>query len=88
MKISSVTPYNNHILKITMEEGKTGYFDISPYLESEVFSELKDNKEFERIYNGGYFIEWDCGADLSSDTISAHLFNDLDANTQPEITRE
>ena len=25
MKISSVTPYNNHILKITMEEGKTEY---------------------------------------------------------------
>lgn len=23
--------------------------------------------------NGGYFVEWDCGADLSADTIEAHL---------------
>jgi len=30
-----------------------------------------DKKEFEQIYNGGYFIEWDCGADLSADTIEA-----------------
>ena len=24
-----------------------------------------------QITNGGYFIEWDCGADLSVDTIEA-----------------
>ena len=24
-----------------------------------------------QISNGGYFIEWDCGADLSVDTIEA-----------------
>jgi len=73
MIISSVSPYNDHVLKVTTEDDKIGYFDISPYLESEAFHKLKDKKEFERIYNGGYYIEWDCGADLSSDTIEAHL---------------
>jgi hypothetical protein len=24
-----------------------------------------------KVSNGGYFIEWDCGADLSADTIEA-----------------
>jgi len=24
-----------------------------------------------QVLNGGYFIEWDCGADLSADTIEA-----------------
>jgi hypothetical protein len=26
-----------------------------------------------KIKNGRYFVEWDCGADLSSDTIEAQL---------------
>ena len=84
MKISEVSPCSNYVLKITMEEGKTGYFDVTPYLESEAFHGLKNKKEFERIYNGGYFLEWDCGADLSSDTIEAHLSNKFEANAQPK----
>jgi hypothetical protein len=27
---------------------------------------------FMKVSNGGYFVEWDCGADLSADTIEAH----------------
>ena len=29
--------------------------------------------EFKKIHNGRYFVEWACGADLSADTIEAHL---------------
>jgi len=36
-----------------------------------VFSQLKEQDNFKRIYNGKYYIEWDCGADLSADTIEA-----------------
>ena len=25
-----------------------------------------------KVFNGGYFVEWECGADLSADTIEAH----------------
>ncbi len=34
MKISTVSPCDNHILKITTEDGKRGCFDINPYLKS------------------------------------------------------
>ena len=51
------------------------FFDASPYLESEVFSGLKEEQVFERVTNGGYFIEWECGADLSADTIEARWKN-------------
>jgi len=27
--------------------------------------------EFLKVSGGGYFVEWDCGADLSADTIEA-----------------
>lgn len=71
MNIAEIIPKDNYVLYVKTEDGKTGFFDIKPYLDAEVFSPLKDKAEFERIHNGKYFIEWDCGADLSADTIQA-----------------
>lgn len=71
MNIAEVIPKDNFMLYIKAEDGETGLFDVKPYFESEVFAPLKDRSEFERIHNGKYFIEWDCGADLSVDTIKA-----------------
>jgi hypothetical protein len=71
MNIAEIIPQDNYLLYIKAEDGEAGLFDVKPYLESEVFAPLKDSAEFERIHNGRYFIEWDCGADLSADTIQA-----------------
>ena len=71
MRISQVIPKEDCTLEIETEEGRTGLFDVKPYLESEAFAPLKDEREFMRIRNGGYYIEWECGADLSADTIEA-----------------
>jgi hypothetical protein len=71
MNIVEIIPQDNYMLYVKSDDGKTGLFDVKPYLDSEVFSPLKDKTEFERLHNGKYFIEWDCGADLSADTIQA-----------------
>lgn len=71
MNIVDVVPKDNYLLYVTTDDGKAGYFDVSPYLESEAFAPLKNRNEFERIRNGGYYVEWSCGADLSADTIQA-----------------
>ncbi|HEX4956313.1 MAG TPA: DUF2442 domain-containing protein [Thermoanaerobaculia bacterium] len=71
MKIVEVIPKENYVLYIKGDNGQTGHFDVRPFLESEAFSPLKECGEFERIHNGGYFVEWSCGADLSADTIQA-----------------
>jgi hypothetical protein len=71
MNIVEIVPKENYTLYIKAEDGIAGLFDVTPYLESETFSPLKDRSEFERIHNGRYFIEWGCGADLSADTIEA-----------------
>ena len=71
MNIAEIIPKDNYMLYIKSEDGMTGLFDVKPYLDSEVFTPLKEKCEFERIHNGKYFIEWDCGADLSVDTIQA-----------------
>lgn len=72
MNISEIIPKEDYKLYVKTENGEAGLFDVKPYLGTEAFSPLKDKNEFERIRNGRYFIEWDCGADLSADTIEAH----------------
>lgn len=73
MKIAAVIPSEDHILFVQAEDGSTGVFDLRPYLGSEVFAPLQDHAEFSAVHNGGYFLEWPCGADLSADTIESSL---------------
>lgn len=71
MKIEEIHPQPNWILSIVADDGRVGCFDVSPYLQYEVFEPLRDRNEFMKVVNGGYFVEWECGADLSADTIEA-----------------
>ena len=56
-------------MTVVAEDGRVGHFDVSPYLQDEAFEAFQNQSEFAKVINGGYFIEWDCGADLSADTI-------------------
>ena len=69
MRILEIHPQPNWILSIVADDGRMGNFDVSPYLKYEAFEVLRDIREFMKVVNGGYFVEWDCGADLSADTI-------------------
>ena len=71
MKIVQVRPQSNWVLFIVAEDGRMGKFDVQPYLTDEAFEDLRRPSEFEKVFNGGYFVEWECGADLSADTIEA-----------------
>ena len=71
MRIKKIEAMSNFILRIESEEGQIGDFDVKPYLIYEAFMYLKDIDHFKRVRNGGYYIEWECGADLSADTIEA-----------------
>ncbi|MEI8345844.1 MAG: DUF2442 domain-containing protein [Pseudomonadota bacterium] len=73
MRISQVKPLKDYFLLITTDDGRTGKFDLKPYLHYEAFETLNDVVEFNKIINGSYYVEWECGADLSADTIEAHL---------------
>ena len=37
--------------------------------------ELRDIAEFMKVRSDGYFVEWQCGADLSADTIEAKMYD-------------
>jgi hypothetical protein len=72
MRIKHVIPEENGLLRIVSEDGRTGLFNVRPYMESDAFRALKEPEAFKQVLNGGYFVEWRCGADLSADTIEAH----------------
>lgn len=72
MRIVELRAQPDWTLSIIADDGRAGSFDVSPYLEDEAFGDLRDPAEFIKVSNGGYFVEWDCGADLSADTIEAH----------------
>jgi hypothetical protein len=73
MRINKVIPLSDYTLKIVADEGFTGIFNVKPYLKYEAFVPLQKISEFMKISNGGYFVEWECGADLSADTIEAKM---------------
>jgi hypothetical protein len=81
MKILSITAKEQGILHVKLDDGSSGLFDVKPYFESEVFEPLKAFSEFKNIKNGGYYVEWACGADLSLDTITARWSKSAQNNT-------
>ena len=82
MRIANLTTLPDWKLKVETDDGRTGVFDVRPYLEYEAFQELKDSVAFEKVANRGYYIEWECGADLSADTVLARMTvaDDVDAS--------
>jgi hypothetical protein len=55
MRIVELRPQPNWVLYIVAEDGRTGNFDVSPYLGDEAFEDLQDPSEFIKVFNGGYF---------------------------------
>ena len=89
MTIAKLTPQPNWILFVVAEDGRTGTFDVRPYLKNEAFEELRRPSEFMKVFNRRYFVEWACGADLSADTVEAHWQTiDLANDTAFEKRRE
>lgn len=70
----SIIPGKPGMLKIVAEDGRKGVLDMNPYIQApppSVFHPLQDPQEFAKVINGGFFIAWPCGADLSADSVEA-----------------
>jgi hypothetical protein len=85
MRIAELHPQPNWVLSIVADDGRVGYFDVTSYLNYEAFEKLRNPDEFLKVVSGGYFIEWECGADLSADTIEARW--EVAREAVPQIER-
>lgn len=58
----------NH-LEVVFTNGEKKIFDVTPFLERGIFSQLKDEKLFSEVRVVAGSVEWSCGCDLSYDTL-------------------
>jgi hypothetical protein len=67
--IIAIAANDDWTLDLIFSGGVERHFDVEPLLTCEAFQPLRDIKHFRNVLNRGYFIEWECGADLSADTL-------------------
>ncbi|MGM0444295.1 MAG: DUF2442 domain-containing protein [Fibrobacterota bacterium] len=77
LKVIHVEARKNHRLYVELSNGKKGLFDVTPYLEKGVFSELNDKNYFKQVKPFFIGISWPHEQDFSADTIEYEM--DVDA---------
>jgi hypothetical protein len=77
LKIIKVTANHDYILSVKLSDGRSGNFDVKPYLEKGVFTELKDKNYFRQVKPFFCGIIWPNEQDFSADTIAYELKQNL-----------
>ncbi|MDR0847448.1 MAG: DUF2442 domain-containing protein [Propionibacteriaceae bacterium] len=69
-EIVAVNAVDDHVLEVTLSNGEHRQFDMKPYLDSGVFSSLKDELVFHAVQLEGGAPSW-CGGliDIAPETV-------------------
>ncbi len=73
IRVTEVKALEHLSLEISLSNGRTGIFNVQPYLISPFFKELEDPEYFKRVAISFGGIGWPNGQDLGPDTIDADL---------------
>ena len=68
--IINVKPQSDYKLLLTFDNNEIREFDVRPYLNHGIFSELTDVTIFNSVYVSFDAIEWKNGADLDPETLT------------------
>ena len=68
-RIEKVKPTDNFNLELTFTNGEVKIFDVKPYLEKGMFSELRDDNQFNSVRCVLGSIQWSNGLDICPDTL-------------------
>lgn len=69
LSVVDVKPCDNYKLELSFENNEKRLFDLKPYLETGIFSELKDQSLFKTVHISFDTIEWQNGADLDPEIL-------------------
>lgn len=72
-KVISVSPLEDKKVAVVFADGKSGIFDVAPYIKSDFFERLNDDNYFRQVRLFFTGIGWPEGQDLGPDTIAAEL---------------
>jgi len=67
--VITVKPKDNYKLAVTFDNGEKRLFDVAPFLNKGVFSELKNVDYFKKVKVAFGAIEWPHEQDFSKDTL-------------------
>jgi len=68
-KVTGVTPLENYILQIEFDTKEVRLFDVKPYLNLGIFTELKNESYFKEVHTSLDSIAWRNGQDFSPETL-------------------
>ncbi|MBN1576481.1 MAG: DUF2442 domain-containing protein [Chitinispirillaceae bacterium] len=71
IKILEAKPLENHTIAVKLDNGKSGIFDVSPFLDKGIFNELRDIIYFRQVKVHGRSVSWPHSQDFCADTIEA-----------------
>lgn len=67
--VINVVPLDKYQLELTFENNEKRIFNLKPYLETGIFSELADKNLFKSVFVSYDTIEWENGADLDPEIL-------------------
>ena len=73
IKVTFAKAEKDYRLLVRLSNGRSGYFDVSPYLEKGIFKELQDRGYFEQVKIGFGGVVWPNQQDFSADTIEFEM---------------
>ena len=68
-RVEKVEPTDNFELIVTFTNGEVRQFDVKPYMDKGIFTELKDPSYFQSVRAVAGSIEWPHQQDFSYDTV-------------------
>ena len=68
-RVKEAHPNSDYTLSLVFDNGEEGVFDVSPYLDKGIFSQLTDKKIFNSVKPVLGSIQWGNGLDLCPDTL-------------------
>jgi len=75
MKAISVSAIPAYKLKVTFDDGISGIIDLHQFVEKGIFSVLKDERLFNKVYTTGYSIAWTEDLEIDALYIYAEIVN-------------
>jgi hypothetical protein len=69
IKVTGVKPLDNYRLELTFNNGETRLFDVGPYLEKGIFTELRDPSYFRSVRLAFGSIAWPNEQDFGPESL-------------------
>ena len=74
--VIDVEPLEDYKIRVKLSNGKYGIFDVTPYLESDFFRELKNTRYFFKVYVDYGTVVWPHEQDIAPETIELEMIPD------------